>query len=471
MTPTTLPTAEPVRAPARTPGAKSYGPAAARLMTRLADGVDVAMPWQKSVMDVALELTEPGEWRYRVVIVTVPRQNGKTAMARGVIPHRLMYRPGRLVLATAQDLKLARRLWLELTAALESATTGNKVFRGFGSEEITMANGSGYLPVAPSPAAGHGLTLDLAYVDEAWRIEDERLSQGMEPALMVRHGQLWVVSTAGHDRSVWLRRLVEQGRAGTNPSVCLIEYAAPDSADPADPATWAMANPALGYTLTVDELASRFQTMDLAEFERAHLNRWTTSATHAIPPPWWAAAGDPTAAVPPVVGRVALALDLAGDRAAGSIAIAGIDPTTGRTVAEVVDHRPGTDWLAARALQLWREWRPAAVYLDPFGPANTVADELDRLRVPIVRVNAGQLTAAAAGLYDALRDDRFRHRHQPLLDTAADGAVRRTVLDRWAFSRGKSPVDISPLTAVSLARYALTDAPTGSTTIRVAPPV
>lgn len=464
----TLPTAEPVRSPDRTPGAKSYGPAAARLLTRLADGVDVLMPWQQRVLDVALELDDADQWRYRIVVVTVPRQNGKTTIARGVIPHRLAYRPGRLVIGTAQDLKLARRLWLELTGAIETAApaTVGKVFRGFGSEELTLANGSGYLPVAPSPAAGHGLTLDLAYVDEAWRIEDERLSQGMEPALMVRRGQLWVVSTAGHDRSVWLRRLVEQGRAGTNPSLCLIEYAAPADADPADPATWAGANPALGLTLELDELASRFRTMDLAEFERAHLNRWTHSADRALPPAWWAAATDPDAAVAPVVGRVAVALDVSGDRSAGAVGIAGRHGP--RVVVELADYRPGTDWLAARAEQLWREWRPAAVYVDPFGPANTVADELDRRRVPIVRVNAGQLTAAAAGLYDDLRDDRIRHRGQPALDLAADGATRRTVLDRWAFSRAGSSVDIAPLNAVSLARFALLDTPTGSTTIRTA---
>ena len=468
MTPTTLPTAEPVRSPGRAPGSKSYGAAAARLLTRLSDGVDVPMPWQQSVMDVALELTDAGEWRYRVVVVTVPRQNGKTTIARGVIPHRLMYRPGRLVLGTAQDLKLARRLWLELTAAVESTSPADvaKVFRGFGSEELTLANGSGYLPAAPSPSAGHGLTLDLAYVDEAWRIEDERLSQGMEPALMVRRGQLWVVSTAGHDRSVWLRRLVEQGRAGTNPSLCLIEYAAPDSADPADPATWAMANPALGYTLTVDELASRFQTMDLAEFERAHLNRWTTSATHAFPPAWWAAAGDPDAAVPPIVARVAVALDLDVNRGAGAAAIAGL--VGGRTVVEVADHRPGTDWLAAYAEHLWRTWRPAKVYVDPYGPADTVAKELERLGIPIERVDAGQLTAAAAGFYDDLRDDRLRHRRQPVLDQAVDGAVRRTITDRWAISRAKSAHDVSPLNAAILAAYAVKDTPRLSTTIRTA---
>ena len=463
-------------------GALSLAQAAGRMVGALSPtGLILPMPWQSDVLRVALEVepdpaTDGRGWRlrYRTVVVTVPRQNGKTTIARGVIGHRIASRRHAAVLGTAQDRTLAAKLWREIVAAYEGRALARqvaRVWRGFGSEELTLRNGSTYGISAPSVRAGHGLTLDLAFCDEAWAIPDDRLAQGLGPALMVKRGQLWVISTAGTADSAWLRQYVERGRAGTDPSLCYVEYGAPDDADPADPDTWAAANPSYGYTTDRERLGQAFRSMPLAEYERAHLNRWTTTADHALPPAWWAAAADAQLDLDPQVGRVAVALDLAGDRSAGAIAIAtevrGADGIT-RTAVELVDYRPDTDWLAARALDLWRRWRPAAIYLDPFGPANTTADELDRLRVPIVRVNAGGLTAAAAGLYDDLRDDRLRHRTDPQLDAAVDGAVRRTVLDRWAFSRGKSAADVAPLNAVALARYALAARPLGSTSIRTA---
>ena len=458
----------------RTPGAPTYGPAAAALM---AWENRKAMPWQVDALDRALELDDEGRWKWRTVVVTVPRQNGKTTPGRAVVRHRLVYPPasgwglGDLVdvLGVADKRELARETWDIVTRSFETPARrrlmAHRPRRANGDETLGLITGGRYRIAAANENAGHGWSLDLVWLDELWNI-GAAIAQGVLPAQRARpNPQTWITSTAGTDGSEWLKSWVELGRAGA-PGVCLIEYGAPDDADPADPATWAPANPALGHTLREAELADAFRTMELAEFERAHLNRWTTTATRAIPPAWWAAAGDPDAAVPATVGRVAVALDLDVNRNAGAVAIAGLD--AGRTVVELVDHRPGTDWLAARALDLWRRWRPAAIYLDPFGPANTVADELDRLRVPVVRVNAGQLTAACAGLYDDLRDDRFRHRRQAALDSAVDGAVRRTVLDRWAFSRGNSAADISPLNAATLARYALADAPKGSTVIRTA---
>ena len=471
-------TAEPLYATPSTPGARSLAAPAARVLGALNPGTPVLpMPWQVEALRVALEVeddpTAPGgyRFRYRTVVITVPRQAGKTTIARGVLAHRLAWRPYAAVLGTAQDRTLAAKLWREVVAAYEGPGLRRQVanvWRGFGSETLTLRNGSSYVISAPSKKAGHGLTLDLGFCDEAWAIPDDRLSQGLEPALMVRRGQLWIISTAGTAESPWLRSWIERGRAGSNPDLAYLEYGAPDDVDPADPAVWRAANPAHGFTTDDDALAHAFRSMPLAEFERAHLNRWTTVADHALPPAWWAAAADPTLDLEPAAGRVAIALEIAGDRSAGSIAIASPLPND-RIGVELIDYRPDTDWLAARALDLWRRWRPAAIWVDPFGPANTVADALEVLRVPVARANAGNVTAAAAGLYDDLRDDRLRHRAEPLLDLAVRSAVRRTVVDRWAFSRGKSAADISPLNAVALARYALLSSARGSTSIRTAP--
>ena len=65
-------------------GTVSYGPQVAEIARLLGTPF---MPWQRQVADVALELLPDGSFAYREVIVTVPRQQGKTTMvlvARGL---------------------------------------------------------------------------------------------------------------------------------------------------------------------------------------------------------------------------------------------------------------------------------------------------------------------------------------------------------------------------------------------------
>ena len=40
------------------------------------------MPWQRQVADVALELDDAGRFAYPLVVITVPRQSGKTTLLR-----------------------------------------------------------------------------------------------------------------------------------------------------------------------------------------------------------------------------------------------------------------------------------------------------------------------------------------------------------------------------------------------------
>jgi phage terminase large subunit-like protein len=90
--------------------------------------------------------------------------------------------------------------------------------------------------------------------------------------------QLWVVSTAGTHRSVYLRGKVERGRLRAahrgESAVCYFEWAAPVGADPADPATWRACMPALGHTVTEARIAAEFERLELADFCRAYLNWW-----------------------------------------------------------------------------------------------------------------------------------------------------------------------------------------------------
>jgi hypothetical protein len=116
------------------------------------------------------------------------------------------------------------------------------VRRGSGSEALIFRNGSMLGLVSGTQTSGHGDSLDLGVIDEAWAQEDDHLEQAMRPAMMTRDAQLWVVSAAGTEKSAYFRAKVEDGRAraemGVTENGCYIGYSAADDEDPGDPATW-----------------------------------------------------------------------------------------------------------------------------------------------------------------------------------------------------------------------------------------
>ncbi|MCL5459990.1 phage terminase family protein, partial [Loigolactobacillus coryniformis] len=67
-----------------------------------------------------------------------------------------------------------------------------------GSEGFDWLNGSTFDLVATMEKSGHGDTLDLGIIDEAFAQTDDRLEQAMEPATITRQSpQIWIISTAG----------------------------------------------------------------------------------------------------------------------------------------------------------------------------------------------------------------------------------------------------------------------------------
>jgi hypothetical protein len=422
------------------------------------------MPWQRQVADVAMEVDPAtGRLAYREVVLTTPRQSGKTTLELAVLVHRCRTWPRSRALYSAQDRIHARLKWEDdHVAALERSPFAGefKVRYQRGDEAIRWHNGSRHGITAPGEKAGHSDVLDLAVADEAWGLEDSKLEQGLSPTMVTRpQPQLWVVSTAGTHRSAYLRGKVDAGRArvgaGHRSTVAYFEWSAVEGSDPADPATWWATMPALGHTVTEQTIAAEFERLELADFCRAYLNWWPGE----IPADWqviaeadWLALADPASAA---VDPVAFAADVTPDRSAAAIAVAGVRPD-GLGHVEVVDHRPGTGWVVGRLVELADRWQPCAIVVDDTGPAGSLIPPLEAAELEVARPTTRARAAADSGFYDAVVNGALRYRpgpHGPALDAAVAGAAKRPLGDSWAWARRGLSVDISPLVAVSLARW------------------
>jgi hypothetical protein len=418
------------------------------------------MPWQRDVLDVALEVDpKTGLLVYRQVVLTVPRQSGKTWLLLCLMVHRALgFGEPQEIIYTAQNRLEARKKWEDdHVRRLERSPLRHKfkTRRQLGQEAIRWDNGSLHSITSSTERSGHGATLDLAVLDEAFAHEDARLEQALKPAMVTRpEPQMWIVSTAGTGKSAFLRGKVTSGRAkaaaGVRTDSAFFEWSAPDDADPADPATWWAHMPALGHTIDEAVIRAEFGDMDLLDFRRAYLNQWPDiGGTGLLDVQAWRALEDPGSAAE---SAAAFGVEVSLDRAWTSIGVAG--PNGDKAHVELVERRPGTGWVVERCIELAGNHGYALFVVDGGGPAATLIPELTEAGVWVAVCNTADVKAAAAGMVDAVSQALVTHGPQTELDEAVAGAKPRPLGDGgFAFGRKASTVDITPLVAVTLALW------------------
>lgn len=450
------------RSPERPTFGAQIGAVAARLGQPL-------MPWQQLVADVGGEYDpETGIPYYREVIVTVPRQSGKTTLVLSWEVQRTIgwgdrWGPQRVAYSAQTGNDARKKLIEDQVPVLEphkAALGVKRILKGMGNEAVEFKNGSRIILLASSADSGHGKTLDLGVKDELFADFDSRRDQAMLPAMITKPAaQILTTSTMGTVESFALNQAVERGRAaveaGVRSGVAYFEWSADPQADPDDPATWWSCMPALGHTVTEQVVAHARSTMTLPEFRRAFLNIMDSMRSDPVISvhDWSACEFQDSKPVDPV----ALAFDVSPDRSTASIAAAG-DAAGGGLHVEVVDNRSGFEWTLGRILEIVRRHNPSMVVCDAAGPAGSLIAPLTAEGVEVRPVTSREHTQACGGFYDDVKGKTLRHIGQPVLNGAVDGADRRIIADAWLWSRKSSAVDISPLVAVTLARWAHTQA-------------
>jgi phage terminase large subunit-like protein len=191
-------TAEPRWSTPRTTSRKTMGDVAGKMAVAL--GLPL-MGWQQRVADVALEQNDDGRFAYRDVALTVPRQQGKSSLLLVIQMTRALASENQNVRYAAQHGAAARQKLIDDWLPALKKSPLSRYFRPrltSGHEALLFDNGSSIGLVASTEKSGHGSTVDLAVMDEAFAHPDARVEQSLRPAMLTRpNAQLWIVSTAG----------------------------------------------------------------------------------------------------------------------------------------------------------------------------------------------------------------------------------------------------------------------------------
>lgn len=448
-----------------------------RDLTLPSEGADIAhvaaalgkplMPWQRHVADIATEILPDGSYKYQTVLVTVPRQSGKTTLVGPVQLYRLMKHDGRKGFYTAQTGKDARARFNDLVSLVQESPI-EELFRlrhAAGSESMTLPNRSSLNIFAPGPAAVHGETPLIVTLDEIWKHDEIRgneLMGAIGPAMItVKQRQLWLISTMGTAQSVFMNKLIERGRQG-EPGLAYFEWSMPDGADPYDPETWAGFHPA--YGITIDQASMAIEASNYVdnpgEWMRAYMNRRTEAEDPIIGTEDFRALGNIGPEDAPLRSKVAISYEVGINNTCAAV-VASWRDEAGMPCNAIVHAAPGTAWLVPFVRMLAREWLPAVIAADDGGATRRITDELmnpvskDTPPLDVFTVGARDHGTACDAWLTWARDDRIlRWDGSRSMAAAVANAVIRKMSGGITFSREHSTAPIPSLIAGAMGLWA-----------------
>lgn len=457
----------PTYATAPTPGARHQLPGLARTARLL--GVPL-MPWQRQVARVATERRPDGRWRYRTVVVTVPRQSGKTTLVQALQVHRAITRPERLAAYyTAQTGKDASAKWAELVERIDSTPLAGLLPNprlSAGNQALMFPNGSSLHPFPPKPTSLHGKTTPLVIIDEAFAHDTEAgslLEGAVKPAqLTLPDKQLWIISTAGSAESTWLRSWVDQGRASIGDpeaNLAYFEWSLADGLNPYDPANWWSFHPALGLTITEDSLADDAKGTPPGEWERGYCNRWVEAEAPIMDLTQF----DGLAAEPEWLPRpaedatLAITYAAANDRSEAVVQLSWMAEE--RAITTTLRAGQGLGWVPESVSLALTQYPTAVVGAHDDGPTRQITDWIrrDAIAQPAIITGHDWPTACSTWLWRA-NTGQLAHDGSPSLRAAVQAVATRPSGAGWVFSEQHSPSSIAALMAsaagVRLAEHA-----------------
>lgn len=413
------------------------------------------LPWQKWLAIHALELNPDGTFRFRTVIVLVARQNGKSSFKRLLSVWRMYVDGARTILGVAQDVALAREQMNLCKATIRSSIELSAEWggeRNVNGDEMFWRIDPSLPPGAPREAqprylvraanrrAGRGLSIDELNIDELREQRNWDAWSAISKTVMARrYAQIWAMSNAGDDESVVLNQLRAAGLAGSDPSIGLFEWSAPDDCDLDDWDAIAQANPGLGYIISKQAIVSALGTDPPNVYRTEVLCQKVDQLDGAIDLAAWKAQADARGTMDGLRDKLAAVVDISMDSAHVALLVAG-EMDDGRVRVEVVEAWNGTD--AAR--DGTADKPSLEVMLDrvkarregwfPSGPGAVIAPIM-RKRANQIELKGAQVTEACQGLADLVAARRVIHPGDPLLDNHIAAAKKLASGDGWRFTR------------------------------------
>jgi phage terminase large subunit-like protein len=269
-------------------------------------------PWQAAIIaNLFGWIRADGTRRFREAFIYVPRKNGKTALAAGLVCLVLFTdgEAGAECYSSAADREQARLCFEAARGMIERSpelSQAAKLYR-----YAILVGSASYKAISAEAGTKHGFNSHLVVNDELHAQKTRELTDVLATSTGARSQPLIVhITTADYERegSICNEKLKyargvrdnsQTSRKGIpDPAFLPVVYEATAKDDWRDPKTWKKANPNLGISVSLDYLRAECEKAQAIPsytntFKRLHLNLQTKQQTVWLDTAKWDASGKP----------------------------------------------------------------------------------------------------------------------------------------------------------------------------------
>ena len=421
-------------------------------IAQLAESIGLPLlPWQDFVIRDMTSIDDENMFIRKTNLVLCARQQGKTHLARMMMLAHLYLFGSKNVIIMSSNRSMALDTFRQVAYAIEESSELNKQVKQIrfanGTESIELKNGARLDVVAATRDGSRGRTADLLYIDEVREISEEGFRAATPTTRARPNAQTLLTSNAGDAFSTVLNDLRERALSFPPKTFGFYEYSAPQFAKITDRAAWAMANPALGYTVTEEALEEAVATQPIETTKTELLCQWISSTQSPWPHLAVEDASDITLEMSP--GPLTIfAFDVAPSRRDGSLVMGQVlpDGRIGVAVLEVFHSDVSIDelYMADHIAKWCKDFYPRTVCYDKYTTAS-IGKRLEINGIHITDISGQKGYQASGDLYEALANKRLVHSGQDTLVTHFSNCAAKESDSSWRIVRRKSagPVDIA----------------------------
>jgi len=407
------------------------------------------LPWQEYVLKDMLTVDTKGKWIRKTNLLLIARQNGKTHLARMLIlAHLIKWETNVLIMSSNRSMALDT--FRQVTDILEN----NDHLKGFvkqiryanGTESIEMLNGTRLDVVAATRDGSRGRSVNgLLFIDEVREITEEGFRAATPVTRAHPNSHTLLCSNAGDAFSTVLNDLRERAISYPPKSFGFYEYSAPQYCKIDDHNAWALANPSLGYTISLESLAEAVSTSPIENTRTELLCQWIDSLSSPWPHGVLEETSDSTLEMTAGAYTV-FGFDVSPSRRNGSLVAGQIlpDGRIGIGILETYSSQVAIDELKmAASIKGWADiYKPRLVCFDKYA-TQTIADRLSQSGVMVEDVSGQQFYKACGDLLEGLVNHRVVHNGQAELIQQMNNCAAKVNDAAWRIIKRKSAGDIS----------------------------
>lgn len=220
-------------------------------------------------------------------LISIPRGNGKTMLAAALALAEMFVGPySAEVLCVASNAEQAGHVLKYARQMIALSPELAERIHVYADRLYLPENDATLLPLPAEPGALHGYNPSLLIVDEL-HVVTEDVWEAATSVDGKRLEQLTLaISTPATSQDSVMWRLVQHGRAGTDPAFYFREWSAPDGCEVDDREAWRIANPALSCPqpfLQEAGLMARCKSLREPVFRQLRLGQWVTGVDAWLP--------------------------------------------------------------------------------------------------------------------------------------------------------------------------------------------